>query len=88
MGCAADATFKDAWQNGFDAAIWAAFESNFAERTSEPFTVQAAIRYLETLNGETLDTALNYIRRAPAEVQTPMRKAVNTRWPENLADNR
>jgi hypothetical protein len=82
LGCAADATFKDAWQNGFDAAIWAAFESNFAERTSEPFTVQAAIRYLETLNGETLDTALNYIRRAPSEVQTPVREAVNIRCSE------
>ena len=68
--------------NGFDAAIWAALGSNFTEKTSEPFSVEAAIRYLETRNGETLDAALNYIRRAPPEVQTPVREAVNIRWPE------
>ena len=44
--------------------------------------VEAAIRYLETLTGEMLDTTLNYIRRAPLEVQTPVREAVNVRWPE------
>jgi hypothetical protein len=30
----------------------------------------------------TRDKALTYIRRAPAEVQTPVRTAVNGRWPE------
>jgi hypothetical protein len=44
---------------------------------SEPFSVKAAIRYLEALNGETLDFALNYIRRAPPEVQTPVRPVWN-----------
>lgn len=68
--------------NGLDAAIWAALGSNFAEKASEPFSVEAAIRYLETQNGKMLDSALNYIRRAPPEVRTPVREAVNIRWPE------
>jgi hypothetical protein len=29
-----------------------------------------------------LAEALNYIRRAPNAVQTPVREAVNARWPE------
>jgi hypothetical protein len=68
--------------NGLDAAIWAALGSNFAEKASEPFSVEAAIRYLETRNGKMLDDALTYIRRAPPEVQTQVREAVNIRWPE------
>lgn len=68
--------------NGFDAVIWTALAGNFAEKTSEPFSVEAAIRYLETRNGKTFDDALAYIRRAPPEVQTPVRETVNIRWPE------
>jgi hypothetical protein len=40
------------------------------------------IAYVEMRNGKTLDDALNYIRRAPPEVQTPVREAVNIRWPK------
>ena len=68
--------------NGLDAVIWTALAGNFAEKTGEPFSVEAAIRYLETRNGKTFDDALAYIRRAPPEVQTPVREAVNIRWPE------
>ena len=71
-----------AWINtsGFDAAIWTALGSNFEERTGESFSVKAAIRYLEARNSKSLDTALEYIRRAPPEVKTPVRDAVNIRW--------
>jgi hypothetical protein len=76
----------DAWiaANGYDAAIWTALASNFHEpnKAGEPFSVDAAIRYLETRDEATLDKALTYIRRAPTEVQTPVRAAVNARWPE------
>ena len=76
----------EAWANakGFDAAIWTALGSNFAGRAREPFSLEAAIRYLETRDGKTLDAALTYIRRAPSEVQTPVRGAVNTRWPRSV----
>lgn len=70
--------------NGFDAAIWTALASNFDEpdKAGEPFSVEAAIGYLERLDAARLDAALGYIRSAPPEVQTPVRAAVNTRWPE------
>jgi hypothetical protein len=73
-----------AWANakGFDAAIWTALGSNFAEKARESFSVEAAIRYLGALDGKTLEAALTYIRRAPPEVQTPVREAVNARWPQ------
>jgi hypothetical protein len=71
---------------GYNAAIWTALASNFDEwgKGGEPFSVTAAIRYLEALNGQDADKfarALEYIRKAPAEVQTPVRDAVAKRWP-------
>ncbi|MGO9759525.1 MAG: hypothetical protein ACLPNY_23275 [Roseiarcus sp.] len=72
-------------ENGYDAAVWTALPNNFSDqdRANEPFTVDAAIRYLETLDKEKLECALNYVRRAPQEVQTPVRTAVNARWPRS-----
>jgi hypothetical protein len=72
--------------NGYDAAIWTALESNFARRSKdgEAFSVTAAIRYLETLQVEDaakFENALSYIRKAPPEVQTPVRDEVAKRWP-------
>jgi hypothetical protein len=48
-----------------DGAIWAALGSNFAEKTSEPFSVEAVIRSLGTRTRDTLEGALNYIRQCP-----------------------
>ncbi len=72
--------------NGYDAAIWTALASNFDQsgKGGEPFSVTAAIRYLETLKGKdaaAFARALAYIRNAPAEVQTPVRDEVAKRWP-------
>jgi hypothetical protein len=71
--------------NRYDAAIWTAFASNFSEpqKANEPFSVNAAIRYLEMRDAKTLARALAYIRNAPPEVQTPVREAVNIRWPRD-----
>jgi len=66
--------------NGFDATIWTALGKNFAEKTSETFSVEAAIRYLQR-DDKILAIALNYIRQAPTEVHTPVREAINIRWP-------
>ena len=73
--------------SGYDAAIWTALESNFDEsgKAGEPFSVTAAIRYLETLKKEhpaAFDRALDYIRKAPPEVQTPVRDEVAKHWPQ------
>jgi len=79
---AVEAIHAWATTNRYDAAIWTALGSNFSDRAGEPFSVEAAIRYLAAQDKATLDKALTYIRRAPAEVQTPVRAAVNMRWPE------
>ena len=77
-----------AWaqSNGYDAAIWTALASNFEEhdKAGEPFSVTAAIRYLEELgkpDAAKFELALAYIRNAPIEVETPVRDKVNKRWP-------
>ena len=64
---------------GYDAAIWTALASNFDEwgKGGEPFSVSAALQYLETLEGDDpakFAQALAYIRKAPPEVETPVRE--------------
>ena len=84
------ATIKTwAQASGFDAAIWTALASNFhePEKAGEPFSVEAVIRYLETADAPKLSAALGYIRSAPSEVQTPVRAAVDVRWPEGRTDH-
>jgi hypothetical protein len=71
---------------GYDAAIWTALTSNFEDwgKGGEPFSVSAALQYLETLEGEDpakFAQALAYIRKAPPEVETPVRDEVARRWP-------
>ena len=70
--------------NGYGAVIWTALASNFHEpdKANEQFSIEAAIRYLEGRDAKTLDAALLYIRKAPPQAQTPVRAAVNMRWPE------
>jgi hypothetical protein len=71
---------------GYDAAIWNGAQSNFGDwgKGGEPFSVSAALEYLEALerdDPETFADALAYIRNAPAEVETPVRERVARRWP-------
>jgi hypothetical protein len=77
-----------AWteSNGYEAAIWTALASNFDEpdRGGEPFSVTAAVKYLESLEAKdaaAFASALTYIRNATPEVQTPVRDRVAKRWP-------
>jgi hypothetical protein len=70
----------------YDAAIWTALTSNFDEwgKGGEPFSVSAALQYLETLEGQDpakFAQALAYIRKAPPEIETPVRDEVARRWP-------
>ena len=62
--------------NDWQAVIWTALLSNFEQEQQEPFTVPTAIRYLNGLKGETKTRAFEYIRRAPAETMTPLRRAL------------
>ena len=74
-----------AWaqSKGYEAAIWTALASNFKEY-GEPFSVTAALGYLEKLEARDaarFANALSYIRNAPPEVETSVRDAVVRRWP-------
>ena len=66
----------------FDAVIWTALANNFAERVGEAFSVDAALRFFEALPEDQLPHALEYIRKAPEPVQTPVRAAASARWPQ------
>ncbi|MGA2495925.1 MAG: hypothetical protein ABSF67_23895 [Roseiarcus sp.] len=70
--------------NVYDSAIWTALATNLhePEKAGEPFSARAAIRYVDSLDARKTAAALNYIRQAPPEIQTPVRTAVNARWPE------
>jgi hypothetical protein len=81
-----DAKFRDrasrdaviAWaaHSGMDSVVWTDLSSNFAERLGRPFSVAAALEYLQTLEPVAKAKALEYIRRAPPFVQTPLRSAL------------
>ena len=61
---------------GLDAVVWTDLESNFEQRVRQPFSVDAACRYLQTLDARGKAKALGYIQKAPDFVQTPLRRAV------------
>ena len=59
-----------------DAVVWTDLPSNFEQKTREPFSLDAAIRYLERLDPTGRAEAARYIRRAPLSISTPLRRAV------------
>lgn len=67
-----------AWaiKKNLDGVIWTALESNFEGRTGQPFSVQAVINYLKTLDAAGKVKAAQYVWRAPDFVQTPVRSAL------------
>jgi hypothetical protein len=77
-------------ERDLDAVVWTGLPSNFEERTGEPLGVDAAIGYLEQLSGDTRVVAEQYVRRAPAQVRTPIRLAVERRlgWTAVLGEPR
>jgi hypothetical protein len=60
-----------------DAVVWTALPSNFAEVAQRPFSVETAIQHLKALTEPATSHALEYLRRAPEEVMTTLRKAFN-----------
>lgn len=74
-----------ALRQGYAAVIWTALTSNFHEpdKAGRPFSVTAALDYLAALNAERLARALQYFRNAPPEIRTPLRAAVDQRWPRD-----
>lgn len=67
--------------NTYEAVIWTALGAKFKDKIRVPFSVDAAMAYLATLEPARQAEAFEYIRRAPPEIQTPVRAAFNRRWP-------
>ncbi len=64
-------------QKGFDAIIWTGHPNRFKENTGVEFSVASAKNYLQALPTAGRQKALEYISRAPALVDTPLRRALN-----------
>ncbi len=60
----------------FDAAVWTALPPQFEEQTGNKFNVDNAISYLKCLPLSARNNALEYIRKAPNEIGTPLRQRV------------
>jgi hypothetical protein len=63
---------------GLDDVVWTDLPSNFNEKTGQAFSVAAGLDYLRTLDPTEQTEALEYIRRTPQFIQTPLRKALET----------
>jgi len=71
------------WLNskGFQAVIWTDLPSNYEAITNNKFNPNNAIEYLKNLNQEGQKSAKTYIRKAPVEIQTPLRnKVMRDKW--------
>ena len=75
------ASIKD-WilKKKIDVAIWTDLLNNFEEKSScrKPFSIESAMRHLRDLDSTGKTMAAEYFWRAPAFVQTPIRKAIES----------
>jgi len=67
-----------ATERQIDEVLWTDLRSNFVEKTGRRFSVPTAVAYLDSLGPEERAKALEYLRRAPSFVRTPLREAVQT----------
>ena len=61
---------------GAAGAVWTDLDENFEGITGIPFTLSAAIAYLNGLTGESRKEAVRYITLAPTATDTPLRRAL------------
>jgi hypothetical protein len=59
-------------QHSFQAVVWTALPSN-----CDNFSVENAVAYLKGLSGQAVREARRYIKNAPIEIETPLRRALN-----------
>lgn len=65
-----------ATDSGFQGVVWTDLEGNFETETAKPFTVPNAVAYLGGLPATAKKNAMRYIRNAPEEISTPLRRGV------------
>lgn len=61
---------------GFDAIIWSDFTPKFSDVINRPFNLQNAIEFIEELNPNSREAALQYINNAPEQITTRFRKQI------------
>jgi len=68
-----------AWakKNKFDAVIFNGLSQKFKDKINVPFSVGAAVNYVNGLSGKTRKLAEDYIKGIPKEIQTPFRTVWN-----------
>lgn len=78
-----------AWASaqGVTSVLWTALPPKFAGKNQTPSEVEV-INHLKSLRGAERDNAERYVRRAPIQIDTPIRRAIETElgWkpdPEN-----
>lgn len=71
---------------GAAGAVWTDLDANFAKVSGKTFSLDAAVDYLHTLTGESLEEAVRYIELAPETTQTPLRTRLKSDpWWQGLA---
>jgi hypothetical protein len=68
-------------REGMAGCVWTALPPNFRAELEVEFSAAEAVRYLERLGTSAREIALKYIRNAPPEVDTQVRREVSRRWP-------
>lgn len=63
-------------ETGWSGAVWTDLDPNFAAERGEAFSVARGMAYLRTLRGESWAEAHRYIAQAPAQTDTPLRRAL------------
>jgi hypothetical protein len=65
-------------KNNFDAVIWTDLPPNFERVVNMKFTVDNAQTYLHNLEKDGAAKARKYIKKAPEEVETPLRQRMRS----------
>ena len=68
----------DEWakSRGIDSVVWTALPAKFNGNDGEEPTTEAAINYLKSLRNSARDVAEEYIRKAPKQIDTAIRGAI------------
>ena len=59
-----------------DVVVWTDLDSNFAQKCEKTFSVDTALAYIQSLDPEAKSKAAEYVWRARAFVDTPLRRAL------------
>ncbi len=70
----------DAWAKTkkLDVVVWTDLGSNFDKVCGKPFSIDAAVAHVQSLDVEAKSLAVEYMWRAPAFIDTPLRRALQT----------